>query len=184
MSRKNPWKTLKTSKIYTNPWIDVHHDEVITPGGNSGIYGKVHYKNIAVGVIPLDEEGHTYIVGQYRYVLDTYSWEITEGGSPIGIDPLISAQRELEEETGITATSWQQIMHLHTSNSVCDEEAFIFLARDLSLGPASPEDTEELEVKKLPFVEVVKMVHRGEITDAMSVAAILKLSILLAEGGV
>ena len=175
MKHKNPWKTLTSSKIYSNPWIDLYHNEVITPGGSEGIYGKVHYKNVAVGVIPMDREGNTYLVGQYRYTLDLYSWEIPEGGCPVGQTPLEAIKRELKEETGIEASKWEQIMTIHTSNSVCDEVAHLFLAEDLEFGEPEPEDTEELVVKKIPFAKVVDMVHSGEITDAMSVAAILKV---------
>ena len=181
MQDKNPWKTLTSSKIYSNPWIDLYHNEVITPGGSQGIYGKVHYKNLAVGVIPLDEEGNTYLVGQYRYTIDQYSWEIPEGGCPMGETPLKAIKREPREETGLTAARWEQIMTLHTSNSVCDEVALLFLARDLEMGEAEPEDTEELQVRKLPFIEAIDMVHNGEITDAMSVAAILKVASMLKE---
>ena len=176
---KNPWKRRNTKVIYDNPWVTVHHDEVITPGGSDGIYGRVHYKNLAVGIIPLDEEQNTWIVGQYRYPLDIYSWEIPEGGSLHHTDSLDSAKRELKEETGLTASEWTELMTLHTSNSVSDEKAIIYLAQELNEGPSAPEDTEELVIRKLPFSEVVKMVHRGEITDAMSVAGVLKLAHIL-----
>lgn len=171
---KNPWTTLSTKTVYSNPWIDVEHHEVITPGGSKSIYGKVHYNNIAVGIIPLDEDNNTWIVGQHRYPNDIYSWEIPEGGSPIGTSRLQSAKRELKEETGIIAQDWQEILKLHTSNSVCDEEAYIYIARDLTFGESEPEDTEELVIKKLPFEELYQMTLRGEITDAMSVAGILR----------
>lgn len=181
MKEKNPWKTLKTKEIYDNPWITVLHNDVLTPGGSTGIYGKVHFKNLAVGVVPLDEDNNTWIVGQYRYTLDTYSWEIPEGGCLEDDDPLQAVQRELREETGIRANDWTKIMELHTSNSVCDELAYLYIARDLTLGEAEPEDTEELVMKKLPFSELVAMVHDGKVTDAMSVAAILKVDWLLSQ---
>ena len=180
---KNPWKRLHSKQIYDNPWITVHHDEVITPGGSAGIYGRVLYKNLAVGIIPLDEDHNTWLVGQYRYPLDIYSWEIPEGGSPLNKTGLESAKRELQEETGLTASKWTEIMTLHTSNSVSDEKAIIYLAQGLTLGPSAPEDTEDLVVKKLPFAEVVEMVHKGEITDAMSVAGVLKLAYLFTKKG-
>ncbi len=182
--QKNPWQRLKTNSVYDNPWITVHHDEVLTPGGSEGIYGRVIFKNIAVGIIPLDTDFNTWLVGQYRYTLDAYSWEIPEGGSPNNSLPLHSAQRELQEETGLIAEQWSKVLTLHTSNSVTDEKAYIFLAQNLTQGQSAPEDTEDLTLKKLPFAEVVEMVHRGEITDAMSVAGILKVDHLIREGKV
>ncbi len=134
------WQRQSTRQVYDNPWISVHHDEVITPGGSQGIYGRVQFKNKAVGIIPLDEENYTWIVGQYRYSLQEYAWEIPMGGSPEGLDPLATAQRELREETGLTASTWHQLLRLHTSNSVTDEEGFVFLAKDLSQGPQDLED--------------------------------------------
>ncbi len=176
---KNPWKTTSVKEIYDNPWIKLTHREVINPSGNEGIYGVVHFKNIAVGIIPLDEEDHTWLVGQYRYTLEQYSWEIPEGGSPVGESILESAKRELKEETGIEAAEWEQFLEIHLSNSVTDEYGVAFVARNLSFGAANPEDTEQLKVKKLPFKEVVGMVMRGEITDALSVSAVLKLAMKL-----
>lgn len=173
---ENPWTTLSTEKIYDNPWILVEEDQVITPGASAGIYGRVSFKNKAVGVIPLDKDGNTWIVGQYRYPLNEYSWEIPEGGCPEGENVIQAGKRELREETGLVAGNWQQILRLHLSNSVTDEEAFIFLAQDISQMDATPEDTEDLKIKKLPFRDVFKMVMNDEITDAMSVAGILKLA--------
>jgi len=142
----------------------------------------VHFKNIAVGVIPLDDNGYTYIVGQYRYTLNRYSWEIPEGGCPDGQSPIQAIQRELKEETGLTAASWQKVMTVHTSNSVCDEVGHLFVAKTLTEGLAQPEDTEQLVVKKIPFSELVDMVHEGQVTDAMSVAAILKVAHMIQQG--
>lgn len=182
MSNKNPWKTIKTTKVYDNPWIKVNHNEVITPGDTNGIYGVVHYKNYAVGILPLDKTGNTYLVGQYRYPLKSYSWEIPEGGCPEGTDLLETAKRELKEEVGLTATKWRPLLTMHLSNCVSDEIAHIYIAQDLTEGIAEPEETEELVIKKLPFLEVYEMVLAEEITDAMSVAAILKAKILFDRG--
>lgn len=179
---KNPWQTLSERTAYENPWIRLSHREVLNPAGNPGIYGVVHFKNIAISIVPLDSDGNTWLVGQYRYTLDEYSWEVPEGGGPIGTDPLVSAKRELLEETGITAARWDEVGRLALSNSVSDERGMIFLARDLSFGQACPEDTEELKVKKLPFSEAVEMVLRGEITDALAVASILQVKVMLDEG--
>ena len=179
---KNPWTTNTINEIYDNPWIQVTHREVTNPSGNPGIYGMVHFKNLAIGILPLDKDYNTWIVGQYRYTLETYSWEIPEGGGLIGVDPIESAQRELVEETGITANKWTKLLDLHTSNSVTDEAAISYIAQDLSFGEAEPEDTEELVIKKLPFEEVFQMVMRGEITDGIAMASILKAKILIDRG--
>jgi 8-oxo-dGTP pyrophosphatase MutT (NUDIX family) len=174
---KNPWKTLSSKKIYDNPWISLTEHEVINPNGGQGIYGEVNFKNLAIGIIVLDENNNTWLVGQYRFPIKSYSWEIPEGGGPLIVDPLISAQRELLEETGILANSWTEIQKIHLSNSVSDEIGIIFLAQDLSYGESEPEETEQLVVRKLPFLEAYQMVLNGEITDSLSVAAILKLKI-------
>ena len=173
----NLWKTLATKEVYDNAWINVQEHDVINPGGGKGIYGKVSFKNKALGIVPLDGQGNTWLVGQYRYTLDEYCWEIPEGGGPIGEELLTAAQRELKEETGLTARKWTKIMRMHTSNSVTDEEAFIFLAEDLVEGMAEPEESEsDLKVWKIPFAQALDMAMNDQITDAMSVAAILKVA--------
>ncbi len=174
----NPWQTLSRKVVYENKWIAVEHHEVITPGATEGIYGKVHFKNVAIGIVPIDAAGNTWLVGQYRYTLNQYSWEIVEGGGPIDQPLLESAQRELLEETGLTAQTWTPLMELHISNSVSDEYGVAYLATDLTEGIAEPEITEALQVRKLPFLEAYEMVLRGEITDALSIAAILKVKLL------
>ncbi len=179
---RNPWRTLSEKTVYDNPWIRVSHREVLNPSGGPGIYGVVHFKNTAIGIVPLDAEGFTWLVGQYRYTLERYTWEIPEGGGPVGTDPLLAAQRELLEETGITAVVWTPLLELHTSNSVTDEYGVAFVAQGLSFGEARPEETEDLRVRRLPFSEVVEMVMRGEITDVLSMAAILKTNEWLRRG--
>ena len=176
---QNPWKILGEKEIYNNPWISLREYQVQNPAGKPGIYGKVHFKNIAIGIIVLDENKNTWLVGQYRFPLNQYSWEIPEGGCPEGTDPLESAKRELLEETGITANHWEEIQQMHLSNSVSDELAIIYLARDLSFGQSQPEDTEQLQVKKIPFEQAYEWVITGKITDSISVAAILKLQLLI-----
>jgi 8-oxo-dGTP pyrophosphatase MutT (NUDIX family) len=174
---KNPWTTLSGDVKYDNPWITVTEFQVINPSGGRGIYGKVHFKNKAIGIIPVDKELNTWLVGQYRYTLNAWHWEIPEGGGPLKEDPLASAQRELREETGLIAKSWSEIIHLHTSNSVTDEEGHIFLAEDLQEGSSELEATEaDLKVWKLPLKEALDMVLAGKITDSMSVMAILKVA--------
>ncbi|MEX8547786.1 MAG: NUDIX domain-containing protein [Mucilaginibacter sp.] len=177
----NPWKINSEENIYDNPWINVTEFQVINPSGNPGIYGQVHFKNKAIGVLPLDENLNTYLVGQFRFPLKQYSWEIPEGGGPLAGEPIDSAKRELLEETGLKAEKWTEIQRMYLSNSVCDEEAIIYLAQNLEQFEAEPEETEQLTIKKLPFEEVYQMVCRGEITDAITVAAVLKVHIMLLE---
>lgn len=178
----NPWKVLSSEDKYINPWIRVTEFKVINPSGGDGIYGKVGFRNIAVGVVPLDDQLNTYLVGQYRFTLSQYSWEIPEGGAPEGTDPELSAHRELLEETGLVAASMEKILEMHLSNSVTDEYAVTYLARNLTQQTACPEETEQLQVIKLPFEEAYKMVEDGRITDSMSVAAILKIKLMIADG--
>ena len=173
-NEKNPWKTISGKLVYDNPWINLTEYEVITPAGTPGIYGKVHFKNIAIGVIVIDENGDTYLVGQYRFPLNEYSWEIPEGGCPEGTDYLTAAKRELKEETGFEAKSWTEILRMHVSNSVSDEYAVVYVAQELIAGEAEPEETEKLTVQKMPFTQALQWVMEGKITDSISVAAILK----------
>lgn len=174
---KNPWTTLSGEVKYDNPWITVTEYQVINPSGGRGIYGKVHFKNKAIGVVPVDKDMNTWLVGQYRYTLNAWSWEIPEGGGQMDQEPVISAQRELREETGLIASKWTEIIHLHTSNSVTDEEGFIFLAEDLEEGTSALEETEaDLKVWKLPLQDALAMVLSGKITDSMSVMGLLRVA--------
>jgi len=178
---KNPWTIISSSPIYDNNWINVVEHKVINPAGGDGVYGKVHFKNLAIGVVALDEERNIYLVGQYRFPLDAYSWEIPEGGSPLGVDPLDSAKRELKEETGIIARDWKKLLDIHLSNSVSDEKGYIYLATGLEFSEAEPEETEELQVQKIALEQAYQMVLDGTITDSLSVAGILRTKILFAE---
>ncbi len=179
-----PWKTNSSRVIYENPWIRVVENQVTNPNGGEGIYGVVHFRKLAVGVIPVDEEDHTWLVGQYRYPRDRYEWEIPEGGGDPDLPPLESAQRELREETGIVARDYELLLgEFQTSNAVCDEIAFVYLARGLSFHEPNPDDTEDLTVRRLPLSEAFAMVHRGEISDSLSVVGLLKLELRMLRGG-
>lgn len=173
---KNPWLTISTREVYDNNWISVREDKVIRPDGEPGIYGAVHYKNIAVGILPIEDDA-VYLVGQYRYVLEQYSWEIPEGGCPEGEDILLGAQRELEEETGLRAAKWELMVQAHLSNSVSDELAVLFLATDLTQGERHPEGTEQLNIRRVAFQDALSMALSGEIMDAMSLLAIMHYQI-------
>lgn len=174
----NPWTIIGEKKIYENRWIGVTEYAVLNPSGGEGIYGKVHFKNVAVGIVALDDREQIWLVGQFRFTLNQYSWEIPEGGAPVGSDPLKSAQRELKEETGISATDWKPLLTMHLSNSVSDELSIVYLATGLKAGEAAPEDTEDIHTRLVPLEEAWQMVENGIITDSMSVAAITKIKLM------
>lgn len=171
--QKNSWETLQSQEKYNNNWIQVFHEDVINPAGKKGIYGKVHFKNKAIGIVPIDENGYTWLVGQWRYPINEYSWEIPEGGSPIGEDIYLTAARELQEETGIQAKEIKLLKKIHVSNSVTDEVGYLFVAKKLSFGDTEFEDTEDITVKKIHIDEAMKMVLNDEITDSLSVIGIM-----------
>lgn len=181
-TQQSPWQILATAVQYDNKWIRLTEHQVINPNGGKGIYGVVHFKNLAIGVVALDEEFNIYLVGQYRFPLEAFSWEIPEGGGPLGEDPLLSAQRELLEETGLVAEQWEPIVQMHLSNSVSDESGIVYLARGLELRNAEPEETEQLFIRKIPFEQAYRMVKEHEITDSLSVAAIQKIKLMMLEG--
>lgn len=178
----NPWVTKSTELKYENPWIRVVENKIINPGGGDGIYGVVHFRTNAIAIIPLDEAYNTWIVGQYRYPLHSYEWEIPEGGCPIGTLPLDSAKRELHEEVGLEAGHYELILEMQLSNSTTDEVSYTYIAKNLIYIGEQPEEDEQLAIRKLPFEEVFQMVMRGEIRDGLSVASILKAKALIDSG--
>lgn len=182
MEERGPWKTLSVEERYSTPWISVSHHEVLDPSGTPGIYGVVHFKNLAVGVIPLDDDLNTWIVGQYRYPIDTYSWEIPEGGGRRDRPALESAKRELREEVGIEAERWTTILEMDLSNSASDEVAILYVAQGLTFFEPEPDHNEELAMRKLPFEELYAMVTSGEVRDSLTVAAVLRVKLMLLDG--
>ena len=171
------WKRLTTKTVFENPWISVHEERVINPAGGENNYGRVHFKNQAVAIVPIDDDGNTWLVGQHRYTLNEYSWEVPMGGSPEGEDPLETARRELKEETGLSATEFEQVLRVHISNSVTDEVGFVFIARGLSEGETDFDDSEVLEIRKLPLDEAIQMALDGRITCESSVASLLRVAL-------
>lgn len=170
------WKKLHSRMVYENDWMQVFEDHVINPRGGENQYGHVHFKNVAVAIIPLDEDEHTWLVGQERYTLGSFFWELPMGGAPASEDPLAAAKRELKEETGLSADRWSEIMRLHPSNSITDELGIVFVAEDLNAGETDFGETEDLSIRKIPLADAVAMVHAGEITDAISAAALLRIA--------
>ncbi len=179
-----PWTRRSRRTAYQNAWVTIWHDEVTRPDGEPGIYGVVHFANLAAGVLVLDEADRVLLVGQHRYALDAWSWEIPEGGVPAGETALDGARRELLEETGVEASEWRELARIHLSNSVSDELAVLFVATGLSHGVATPDGTEALEVRWLPFDEVLAMTLDGRISDAMTVVAVERLALLRTRAGV
>jgi len=173
--KKNPWITHSSKSIFQNPWIELTEHDVTNPGGGKNLYGKIHFKNYALGIVALDEEMNTWLVGQWRYPLNEYSWEIPMGGGDLSVDRLASAKKELKEETGIKATEWTEVIKIHLSNSVTDEVGYGYLARGLTFGETEFEESEDLEIRKLPLKEAIDMCLTGEITDSLSVATLLAL---------
>ena len=177
-----PWIRHSSKVVYENDWIRVRHDDVTTPRGTPGIYGVVETAP-AIGVVPLDDELHTWLVGQFRYAVGTYTWEIPEGGGRPEEAVEDGARRELREETGLRAARLTPLGTMQTSNCFTDEIAHLFLAEQLTPGRSDPDPTEELEVRRLPFSKACDMARTGAIQDAMSIVALYRAEAVLEERG-
>ncbi len=178
VERRGPWLIRSSRRAYDNPWIGVTEHQVTDPNGNPGLYGVCEVKSHAVGVVPIDADGHTWLVGQHRFPRDYYSWELPEGAGDAGEDPLVSAQRELREETGVTAGQWQALVEMDFSNALSDEVGYGFLAWDLKEGLAEPDAVEQLSVRRLPFADALEMAVRSEVRDAFSQVMLIKVDLL------
>jgi len=177
-SERNPWRRVSRKTAYENPWIELLHDDVVRPDGNPGIYGVVHFRHFAVGVLPLDTAtDRVLLVGQWRYTMEHYSWEIPEGGGDFDEQPEAAGRRELAEETGYTGGVWRELPRMELSNSVTDEVAYSFVATDLVPGEAAPDPTEDLQWRWIPFDEALAMIARGEIRDAMTIMPLTWLAL-------
>jgi 8-oxo-dGTP pyrophosphatase MutT (NUDIX family) len=182
--RNNPWRTLGSRAVYDSPWISVREDAVVSPGGRDARYGVVSFRNTAIGVLPVEDDGHVHLVGQWRYALGAFSWEIPEGGGRKDSDPLDEARRELREETGLEAAHWREILRMHLSNSITDEAAVIFLATGLSHAgePAREHSEQDMEQARIPFADLLRRVTGGDITDSLTVAAVLRTHQMAVKG--
>ena len=170
----NPWRTRGSREVYVNPWIRVREDHVIRADGRAGIYGVVEFQNYALGIVPVMDNGDTFLIGQWRYPLELYSWEIPEGGGPLSVPTLEGAKRELAEEAGLTASSWTDLGLFHLSNSVTNEVGQVFLAQDLTFGTPTPEGDEVLTLRRLPLLEAYAMAMDGRITDGVSIIGLAR----------
>lgn len=177
----NPWKTLSSSPIYGNQWFAVREDRVVRPDGELGTYSVVSASRLATGIVPLWQDGTVTLVGQHRYPLDEYSWEIPEGGGDLTAHPLEIAKRELIEETGIEAAAWIELGRVHTSNCFTDELCYLFLARELTQGMSRPDPDEIIDTRRVSFEEAVRMTCDGRITDAITIAGIFRASVHLTQ---
>jgi 8-oxo-dGTP pyrophosphatase MutT (NUDIX family) len=174
MTGTNPWKTLSSRKVYENQWIRVREDEVVRPDGRPGVYGVIEIP-ASVGVVALNEAGEIALVGQWRYPLARYTWEIPRGGSQGDPDLLAVAQRELAEEAGVEASEWRRIGSVDVNNGVTTDVQHLFLARGVKAVSAHQDPFEQIAVLWRPFSRAVEMVINGEISEVCSVAAILKV---------
>ncbi|MHA6286966.1 NUDIX domain-containing protein [Maricaulis sp. CAU 1757] len=182
MHKRGPWQVHDTAGRYENAWIALEEHTVTRPDGAPGVYGVIHFRNRALAILPIHTDGSVTLVGQHRFPHDRYSWEIPEGGGALDRDPLDEAKRELAEETGLSATSWREILRMDLSNSVTDETAIGWIATGLKQGEAAPEGTEELAVRRIPFRSALDEVMRGDITDALTVAMLLRAYYMAVEG--
>lgn len=180
-----PWRIKSVRTVYTNRWIAVREYQAVAPTGADALYGLVHPHSLALGILPIDAEGNTILVGQQRFPFGRYSWELPEGGGPESLPPLEGAQRELAEECGLKAANWLELVSdMHMSNSISDERAHAFIAWDLSPDDRHARDSsEELSLRRVPFADAVKMAASGAITDAFSLVMLLKADHLLRTGG-
>lgn len=171
-----PWTRGPARILYDNPWLQLQEYDAKAPTGQPALYAVVSFKNLALAVLPLHEDGTVTLVGQARFPLADYSWELPEGGGPVGQDPLENAKRELLEEAGLEAAEWREILRMQLSNSVTDEQAIGYLATGLAPGKAKAhaDATELLGLTRIPFREALDAAVAGHMRDALTVAMLLR----------
>ncbi len=182
ISHGQPWSVLNTRSVYDNPWLTLAEYDAIAPTGKPALYGVVRFKNLALAILPLHDDGTVTLVGQHRFAIPGYSWELPEGGGPLGVDPLESARRELREETGLEAAEWREVLKFQLSNSITDEVGHGYLATGLTAVPPAPDDTEALALARAPFREVLELALAGHIQDMPTLAMLLRAYHMAREG--
>lgn len=181
-SHGTPWSVRSEKVVYDNPWITVTEYQATAPTGRPALYGKVGFKNQAIGIVPLHDDGTVTLIGQNRFSLANYSWEVPEGGAPLDEDPLDGAKRELAEEAGLEASDWRLILRLELSNSVTDERGHGYLALGLTPTETEPDETEDLAIARVPFAEALDAAVAGHIPDALTVALLLRVHHMAVRG--
>ena len=172
----DPYTVLDRRFLYDSPWIRIREDRFQHRRGAEGRYAVCGFVRTACGVLALDEQDRVVLVGQWRYPLEAYSWELPEGGGDVSESPFEAITRELAEEAGLTAQVWEPLAFFHPSNSSTEEEAFLFLATGLHPSEGhQAEDDEELLVHREPFQDCLRRVLSGELTDSLTVMALLAL---------
>ena len=177
-----PWRDNGSRAVFENAWMAVTEHDAVAPTGRPATYGKVHFKNLALAILPLHDDGTVTLVGQHRFAMMDYVWEIPEGGGALDVDPLESAKRELREEAGLEAAEWREVLRFQISNSLTDERGVGYLAMGFSAVEKDPDETEVLALERVPFREALDAAVGGWIQDGMTVAMLLRAYHMAREG--
>ena len=180
--RPPPWRDAGSTTTFENPWLRLTRHEATAPTGMKADYVVMRPKNLSVGVLPLHADGTVTLVGQQRFALMNWSWEMPEGGAPFDEDPLEGAKRELAEEAGLAAAHWREVLKVEMSNSITDERAMAWVAWELTPVPVAPDPTEIIRVARVPFGDLLKEIQRGSIRDMFTVATALRAYHMAREG--
>jgi 8-oxo-dGTP pyrophosphatase MutT (NUDIX family) len=177
-----PWQDLGHEVVHQTPWMKITEHQAVAPTGREASYGVLRFQNIATGVLPIHPDGTVTLVGQSRFARANYSWEMPEGGAPFGEDPLTGVKRELAEEAGLAAASWQLALRMEMSNSITDEIGFTWIAWDLTPVPVDPDPTEVIAIVRVPFTQLLHEIERGAILDALTIATAYRAYHMAREG--